>query len=194
MFSSQISHQQVIVRSATDNAETVFCQFLGQTLSILHNLLRDCLELVAGCILKGPCFRCHGVELNGSQRSREGSFIQKFCVLSFTEHHTASCATESLCGGRSHKLRMGNRAWDHFSGNQACHVSHVHHKVCAYLFRNFCDALIVDQSGIGAGPCDNQFRLIFFCFFFQCIVINQLRLRIHRIELKVIDLAHPVCR
>ena len=89
---------------------------------------------------------------------------------------------------------MGNRARDDTGRDETRNVGHVDHEVCADFFGDLADPLVIDETGISAGAGNDEFRLIFFRFGLQSIVVDLLSLGVHCVEVEVVDLADPVGR
>lgn len=68
-------------------------------------------------------------------------------------------------GGGGYNICIGHRAGIFAAGYKACEVGHVYHEKGSYFVGNGCHSFEINNSGVGAGAADNQFRLYFLgCF------------------------------
>ena len=72
-------------------------------------------------------------------------------------------------------------------------MGHIAHGISAAVGRDLRDALIIDQSRVGARAADDELRLFFACDLLQRVIVDPSILT-HTVENMVIELAEPVGR
>ena len=60
----------------------------------------------------------------------------------------------------------------HTCRHQPGDVGHIHHQVSSHLVGHFSEPLKINGPAVGAGPCDDKFRLGGNCCFLQFVIIN----------------------
>ena len=85
---------------------------------------------------------------------------------------------------------------DRAGQNLRCHepgdVCHVHHQQTADRVGDVRDAFVVDKSGVGAAPGDNQLRPMLPSQFLEFVVVDELRLLVQAIGDKPVKFAHEI--
>ena len=89
------------------------------------------------------------------------------------EDHGTSRSTQTLVGSGRHDVRVFERRGNNATGDQARNVCHVAEQVAADLVRNALEALVVDQSAVCTGSCDDDLRPVQHSQLFQLVVVDQ---------------------
>ena len=76
-------------------------------------------------------------------------------------------------GGGGDDICIGHRAWIFAARYKAGKVCHIHHEEGSHFVGNGCHSFKVDNSGVGAGAADDEFRLYFFRDFFHGFIVQK---------------------
>src|SRR5437588_12337575 len=168
------NQEQMIVGTATDDAESSFHDGRGHRFRVRDHLLLVFLEGRLHRLFEAHGFGGDRVDDRAALRAREGQLVQFFGVGGFAKNHAAARAAQRLVRGGGNDVGVGNRAWMDACGDQSRDVRHVHEKERADGLGGFAHALEIDNPRIGAGAGHNHFRLVLVRELVDLVVIDAL--------------------
>ncbi len=112
-------------------------------------------------------------------------FVYFLCKFLLTQNHPASWTSQGFMSGRGYEIRIVHGIRVKTCCNNSCYMRHINHKISAYIISNFSECFKINNSGIGACPCNYHFWLFFFCDFSYLIIINCFSFLIYSIEYNI---------
>ena len=164
----------MIICTTSQQLKAPFYQCICQSRRILADLCLISLKLWLQCLSKTNRLRCYHMLQRTSLTSREDCLVKVilFCRFLIGQNHSASGTTQCLVRCRSHYICIWNRTWMLSCCHQTGNMSHIYHQAGSHFVCHFAKPFKINPSGISAGPCHNQLRLIGNRNFLQLIIIN----------------------
>ena len=161
---------------------------------IRRYLLLIALEARLHRFLKADGFGGDGVNERAALRAGEGELVEFLRKRGFTENHAAARAPQRLVGSGRDDVGVRYRTRMYAGGNESGDVRHVHEEERVYGFRDFADALEIDDARIGARSRHDHFGLVFVSELFDLVVVDALVFFANSIGNEVVHAAGEIQR
>ena len=162
----------MVIGTAGDKIKTTLHQRPGQSLGILHHLLRIKFELRLQRFLEGDGLGGDDVHQRAALNPREDIAVEFLGVLFPAEDHAATRAAQGFVGSCGHILGIWNRIGVNASRHQTGNVGHIDHDHCSDLIGHLAESFEIDGTGISTRADHDHLRPVFFGKSFDLIVID----------------------
>ena len=153
----------MVVRTTGYDLDTAVHQTFAQSFRVLYNVFLIYLVFRAKHFFEAHCFGRDHMHQRAALDAREHRLIKFMflCKLLAGKDHTAPGSPECFMGGGGSYMGIGNRTWMLSCSYQTGNMSHIYHQICPYLIRDLTESFEVNNAGISAGSCHDQFWLTF---------------------------------
>ncbi|OPZ96947.1 MAG: hypothetical protein BWY71_01773 [Planctomycetes bacterium ADurb.Bin412] len=172
----QIDQQQVVVRAAGAESETLTYQFLRQGLAIADDLPGILFEFGLHGLGEGDGLGGNHVAERPALDAGKDGGIDGLGIFLFAHYRTGTRSAQGLVGGAGHKFAHGNRIRMQAGADQAGDMGNVRQNLRVVLAGDFRNFVKIDLPGIRTGPADDQFGFVLFGQLAELVVINGFRI------------------
>ncbi len=175
----------MVVTAARNEVNAAGSKPLCQCLTVVNHALLIVFKFIFQCFAEANRFTRDDVHQRTALCTGENRLVHCFREFFIVcENQTAARTAERFVRGGGDDIGIRHGRGMQACGNQTRDMRHIHHKVCADLFRDFGNAFKVDDARIRRCACDNQLRLTFFGFLFKFVIID-VAVPVHTVSNKV---------